>query len=196
MKEIVAKAKHVKESISSLSTQVKEGRDTIAVAAKKDLSRLGLVAGAAAFGGILLSLAGLLFVLFLILLLDVFVGRLWLSTLIVMSGMVLTGAVLLAYGIKKLRAAKEFLIKGLKDYLSRDEGGKLMVETAEDVRNTSREIMDAMKARRDEAKGQAGALLRKARSNAPAIVAGLIVLKATKDRRERKRARAATPASW
>ncbi|MDI6873461.1 phage holin family protein [Candidatus Solincola sp.] len=182
MKEIVQKAKKGRKIVADFLQQAKEQKEVLASAVKESLAKSSLSLGLAVFGLVTISLAGVVFVVLLILLVDLFFQRLWLSTMAVMIGMIFTGGVSTAVGVSRLKKIKEIASQDLKNYLSRDPRGRMLGEKVEEVREVALEIVEALQTRREEQKRRIEELWIKAKENAPLILLGLVLLRTLKKR--------------
>lgn len=187
MKEIAQKAKRGRKAVIDLLQLAKEQRDLLLLAVKKNIAKSSFSLALAAFGLVTISLAGVVFVFLLILLVDLFFQKPWLSTLAVMLGMIITGGASSVVGFSRLKQTTAIATRGFKNYLSQEPQGRMLSEQAGEVKETVMEIVETLQKKKDEQKRRVEELWSKAKENAPVILLSLVVIKTLKKRKGNKK---------
>ncbi|MHB8780111.1 MAG: phage holin family protein [Candidatus Geothermincolia bacterium] len=173
-KEIASKIKFIKESVSDLVSQVKAEKEVIASSFKKEMGQIVLIIGALVGGLVLLAMAGLIFPFFLILLTDLVIEKLWLSTLLVLLGYAVLGGALAAIGATKLKKLAKIVPEGFRNFLKEDPQGAKIERQAMQIKTAADEVRAALLADIEAKKAKAKVMSENLKKAAPAIVMGLV----------------------
>jgi hypothetical protein len=176
-KEIVVKIKFIKESVSQLVSQMKEEKEVLANSFKKEMKQVGLIIGALVAGLVLLAMAGLIFPFFLILIIDLAIEELWVSTLIVLLGYAMLGGALAAFGAVRLKKLAKIVPEGFKKFLKEDPEGAKIERQAMQIKQAADEVKLALQADLEAKKAKAQMMSQNLKKAAPGIVMGIVALK-------------------
>ncbi len=108
--------------------------------AKKDGTRLGIGAGVSFFGLTIAAVASVYILAVIILLVNIAVDRLWLSSLIVVGGFLLIGGVIIAIGAGMAHASAKELSRAKEDITEQ------MKQTGKDLKTEVEELQKLAKA--------------------------------------------------
>lgn len=157
--------------------------------AKKEGTRLGIGAGVSFFGLMIAAVASVYVLAVVILLVNIAVDRLWLSSLIVVGGFLLIGGTITAIGAGMAHSSAKELSKSTGDITEQ------MKQTGKDIKTETEELQELVKAEADEQQRQMKELIEKAKSAAPVaapVAAGVylgfrFIKRRIKSRREKRR---------
>ncbi len=156
---------------------------------KKVAKEKGKVIGAGvgvSFLGLLIAAVASLYILFVIILLvDIGLDRLWLSSLIVVGGFIIIGIGVVAIGVGIISPAAKDLSK------TGDDVSKEIKKSGEELKAEMEKLQELAKQEAEEQKKKMQALLEQAKVAAPIAGAGLLVYKLVrrrmKARKEKRR---------
>ena len=157
--------------------------------ARKEGTRLGIGAGVSFFGLMIASVASVYILAVVILLVNIAVDRLWLSSLVVVGGFLLIGGVIIAIGAGLAHSSAKELSSATGDITEQ------MKQTGKEMKAEAEELRELARAEAGEQQRQMKELIEKAKSAAPIaapIAAGVylgfrLIKRRIKSRREKRR---------
>ena len=153
--------------------------------ARKEGTRLGIGAGISFFGLMIAAVASVYVLAVVILLVNIAVDKLWLSSLIVVGGFLLIGGTIIAIGAGMAHSSAKELSKSMGDITEQ------MKQTGKDIKTEVEDLRELAKAEAEEQQRQMKQLIEKAKSAAP-VAAGVylgfkFVKRRIRSRKEKRR---------
>jgi len=179
-------SKKMKEQFARLSGP--EGEE-MKKKAKKEGTRLGIGAGVSFFGLLIAAVASVYVLAVVILLVNIAVDKMWLSSLIVVGGFLLIGVTIIAIGAGMAHSSAKELSSATGDITEQ------MKQTGKEIKTEAEELQELARAEAEEQQRQMKELIGKAKSAAPVaapVAAGAylgfrFVKRRIRSRREKRR---------
>jgi len=172
----------IKEQLSSLSGPT---GDELKKKAKKEGTRIGVGVGVSLFGLMIAAVASLYVLGVIILLVNIALDRLWLSSLIVVGGFLLLGGVVIAIGAGVIHSSAKELSRSTEDMTGE------IKKAGEEMKAEIEELQKVARRESEERQKQLTELANAAKKYSPVIIGALalvrVVRRAMKARKEKRR---------